>query len=181
MHRILGGSGGSEEICTYTLSETDHPAGCDYHKYSGIHVAHKVLSWMTIVILGSFQLELLFLIYLIGPKNFCSQLTYVADLIVVTLSLGLEIMFKFASKEVMSVLPGILIVFRLWRFVRIGHGLVASTYEVQERKMHMAVEYIEELEKKLKRAGRSSLPHRPKTLTRSMIHQLTHEFDDSDH
>ena len=80
-------------------------------------------------------------------------------MIVVTLSLGLEIMFKFASKEVMSVLPGIRIVFRLWRFVRIGHGLVASTYEVQERKMHMAVEYIEELEKKLKRAGSEVLFH----------------------
>jgi hypothetical protein len=73
------------------------------------------------------------------------------DFVVVALSLILEVLMKHASKDVLSVLPGILIIFRLWRFIRIGHGLVASTYELQQHKLHMAVEYIEELEEKVKR------------------------------
>ncbi len=121
LHRLLGG-GGDEEICKYPLLETDNPAGCDYNKYMGVHIAHSALFWTTIFILSVFELELLFLVYLIGPKIFCKQLTYVVDLTVVTLSLSLELLFKYASEEILSVLPGILIVFRLWRFVRIGHG-----------------------------------------------------------
>ena len=50
------------------------------------------------------------------------QLTYVVDLVVVTLSLSLELLFRLSSEDVLSALPGVLVVFRLWRFVRIGHG-----------------------------------------------------------
>lgn len=126
------------------------------------------------MILGTFEIELLLLMYLIGPKIFCSQLAYIADIIVVTMSLALEMMFRFASDEALSALPGILIVFRLWRFVRIGHGLVSSTFELQERKIHLAVEYIEELEAKLKTYECTVPTKRPKKLTRSKMHQLTH-------
>ena len=60
-NRLLGGGGVDEEICTYPLVETDNTAGCDYHKYQGVHIAHKVLFWTTVVILSSFEFELLFL------------------------------------------------------------------------------------------------------------------------
>ena len=149
--RLLGPGGGSAEICAYPLEETDYKAGYDYNKYPGIHVAHKALYIVTLIILSSFLLELLALVYLLGPKQFCKQMTYVVDLIVVSMSLSLEILMKHASKDVLSVLPGILIIFRLWRFVRIGHGLVSTTYELQQHKLHLAVEYIEELEEKVKR------------------------------
>ena len=43
-HRFLGGGGGYEEICNYPLVETDNKAGCDSHKYEGVHIAHTVLS-----------------------------------------------------------------------------------------------------------------------------------------
>ena len=36
--------------------------------------------------------------------------------------------------------------FRVWRFVRIGHGLVASTFELQEIKMHELKHYVMEVE-----------------------------------
>ena len=144
-HRFLGG-GGSTEICAYPLEETDYKAGYDYSKYPGIHVAHTALYSITLVILSSFLLELLALVYLLGPKQFFKQVTYVVDLVIVAMSLSLEILLKHASKEVLSVIPGILIIFRVWRFVRIGHGLVASTYELQQHKLHLAVSYIEELE-----------------------------------
>ena len=148
-HRFLGGGGG--EICAYPLEETDYTAGYDYNKYPGIHVAHVALFSTTIVILASFLVELVALVYLLGPKQFCKQWAYVLDLLVVSVSLALEILLKFASKDVLSVIPSILIIFRVWRFIRIGHGLVASTYEVQQHKLHLAVHYIEELEEKVKK------------------------------
>ena len=149
-HRFLGG-GGSTEICAYPLEETDHKAGYDYSKYPGVDVAHTALYSTTLVILASFLLELLALVYLLGPRHFCKQITYVVDLVVVAVSFSLEIFLKHASQEVLSVLPGILIIFRVWRFVRIGHGLVASTFELQQHRLHIAVSYIEELEEKVKK------------------------------
>ncbi|KAL7500113.1 hypothetical protein ACHAWT_009500 [Skeletonema menzelii] len=149
-HRFLGG-GGSTEICAYPLEETDYKAGYDYSKYPGIHPAHMALYGTTLVILSSFLLELVALVYLLGPKQFCKQFAYVVDLVIVAVSLSLEVLLKHASKEVLSVIPSILIIFRVWRFIRIGHGLVASTYEIQQHKLHLAVHYIEELEEKVKK------------------------------
>ena len=44
-----------------------------------------------------------------------------------------------------NMLPGVLIFFRLWRFVRIGHGLVASTYEIEEHRHMQAELYIDQV------------------------------------
>ena len=145
--RFLGPGGGSTEICAYPLQKTDYTAGYDYYKYPEIHVAHTALYSLTLIILSSFLVELLALVYLLGPRHFCKQITYAIDLVIVSMSLGLEILMKHASKDVLSVLPGILIIFRLWRFVRIGHGLVSTTYELQQHKLHLAVEYIEEVDR----------------------------------
>jgi len=114
---------------------------------------------------------------------FCCQPTYVVDFIVVISSLTLELIFKFSSEDALAALPGILIVFRLWRFVRIGHGLVASTYEVQQHKIETAVDYISELEEKLERYG--ALPQRPKSLKSStsmkLKRKLSTEGTDASH
>lgn len=183
-HRFLGGGGDYEEICKYPLVETDNTAGCDSHKYEAVHIAHTVLFWMTVVILSTFAVELLSLIYLIGPKMFCSQPTYIVDFVVVISSLTLELIFKFSSKDTLAALPGILIVFRLWRFVRIGHGLVASTYEVQQHKIETAIDYIGELEEKLERCE-VALPQRPKSLISStsmkLKRKLSTEGTDASH
>lgn len=168
MHRVLGGEGDDSHICTYPLIETINQVGCDDHKYPGVHVAHEALFWVTIVILSIFEVELFFLIYLLGPEKFFHQLIYVVDLFIVTLSLVLELLFRMASNNLAEVLPGILIIFRLWRFVRIGHGLVASTYEVQEHKTDLAMEHIEELEERMKRYNLGDeVPERPEKLRRS--------------
>lgn len=167
VQRFLGGGGDDSHghICTDPLAETTYPAGCDDHKYNGVHVAHEVLFWTTIVILCTFEIELLLLIYLLGPAKFFHHLVYFVDLIIVTFSLVLELIFRHASNQTWEVLPGILIIFRVWRFVRIGHGLVASTYEVQEHNMHLAMEHIEELEERLRRY--EDLPERPEKLRKS--------------
>lgn len=158
----------SHGVCTYPLVDTTYEAGCDLHKYNGAHIAHQILFWTTIVILTTFQIELCFLIYLIGPAKFFHQVFYVIDLFVVTCSLFLELLYRFANFGELDweALPEILILFRLWRFVRIGHGLVASTHEIGEHKTHLALEHIEMLEERLERHG-GELPERPDTLKSS--------------
>jgi len=145
-----GGGGYGESVCAEPLLATDHTAGCDPHKHHGAHVTHECLFWITISILSLFQAELLFLIYLLGMHFFKVPL-YVFDLVIVTISLVLELVFHFyLYPEVTDTLPGILIIVRCWRFVRIGHGLVVSTYEVGEHAqmeiIFSSVEHIRKLE-----------------------------------
>jgi hypothetical protein len=120
---------------------------------------------MTVVILGLFEVELLTLIYLLGPVKFFKQFLYVLDLVIVSASLALELSLQYIGDDntVAAVLPELLIVFRVWRFVRIGHGLVASAHEVGLDKMHTALEHIEKLEGVLKNSG-IAIPERPKKL-----------------
>lgn len=155
----------SHGVCTSPLVDTAYEAGCDTHKYNGAHVAHQLLFWITIVILTTFQVELCLLIYLIGPAKFFRQVFYVIDLFVVTCSLFLELLYRFGNFGELDweILPEILIMFRLWRFVRIGHGLVASTHEIGEHKTHLAVEHIGMLEERLESHG-GKLPERPDNL-----------------
>lgn len=141
-------SDGHHSVCAYPLVDTQYAVGCNTHQHHAVHVAHEVLFWTTVAILVTFEMELLSLIYLLGPRQFLATFMYVLDLFIVTVSLALELAFHF-SREELAEMAGILILFRLWRFVRIGHGLVASTYEVQEHRAHEAHGKMEELERKL--------------------------------
>ncbi|KAL7550004.1 hypothetical protein ACHAWF_013260 [Thalassiosira exigua] len=163
---LAGGGGGSHGLCEYPLVETDNPAGCDSHKYPGLHTAHLALFGTTIIILITFLSELLFMMYLLGPRKFCHQIVYVVDLTIVTASLVLELMFRFGSEKDMWALPGVLVIFRMWRFVRVGHGLVMSTFEVMEHNMHIAMGHIEALEERLEECG-DEVPPRPEKLKES--------------
>lgn len=53
----------------------------------------------------------------------------------------------------------------MWRFVRIGHGFIASTYEVQEEKFEKWKEYVEELEKTVNDLGGKLPENRPHSFT----------------
>jgi hypothetical protein len=159
--RLLEGADGHDELCEAPLMETSYQAGCDDHKYHGVHVVHDVLFSLTILILSIFEVELLTMMYLIGVDKFFVRVLYIVDLFIVTVSLVLEILFRTLHNQIASDLIGILIFFRLWRFVRIGHGLIASTYEMQEEKLEMWKEYVEELEKIVKRVGENLPQNKP--------------------
>jgi hypothetical protein len=45
---------------------TSYQAGCDDHKYHAVHVVHNVLFSLTIIILGTFEVGLLTMMYLLG-------------------------------------------------------------------------------------------------------------------
>lgn len=167
IHRLLSGDGDDPTdrgICTYPLIDTGHEVGCDEHKFSGAHVAHDALFWTTVVILVAFEVELLLLMYLLGPVKFVHHCMYVLDLIIVTVSLVFELVLYFIGQDsAAALLPELLIIFRVWRFVRIGHGLVASAHEVGHEKMHVAFEHMDKLEGLL-RANGVKAPERPNTL-----------------
>eukprot|EP00985_Skeletonema_marinoi_P015623 scaffold8111_cov206-Skeletonema_marinoi.AAC.12 len=166
--RLLGAGGEKDEhhsdLCAAPLVETSHPAGCDDYKYEGAHIAHAVLFAFTLIILGLFEIELLLMVYLLGPKKYFSQVLYVLDLFVVTVSLALEITFRVVHQDILHDLVGILILFRVWRFVRIGHGLVASTFELQEIKMHELKHYVVEVEEMVTQCGGELPKERPSVL-----------------
>ena len=56
----------------------------------------------------------------LGPKTFFKQVFLALDFVVVLISFVLEIILKVYYKELAEII-GILVIFRIWRFVRIGH------------------------------------------------------------
>ena len=164
MSRLLA-NGNDHDICEAPLIETTYPVGCDDHQYQGVHVAHNVLFSFTIIILVTFEVELLTMMYLIGVDKFFSRVLYVVDLLIVTISLVLEILFRTLHSQIASDLVGVLIFFRVWRFVRIGHGFIASTIEVQEEKFETWKGYVEELEKIVHNLGGKLPESRPHSFT----------------
>ena len=167
INRLLAekaGDGHHSDLCTAPLVETTFQAGCDVHKYPGVHVAHEVLFSFTLIILILFEIELLLMMYLLGPNTYFSNMLYALDLFVVTVSLILEIIFRVVHEDILNDLVGILILFRVWRFVRIGHGLVASTFELQEERIHELKHYVQEVEEMVETFGGELPEKRPSVL-----------------
>jgi hypothetical protein len=82
----------------------------------------------------------------LGPCVFFRQAFYLLDYFIVSTSIALELTFYFLSDETVQSLVGLLVVFRIWRFVRIGHGLIEVTAELSHRKFAVLLSYAEELE-----------------------------------
>ena len=65
----------------------------------------------------------------------------------------MELTFHFANQDALQAYIGLLIIFRIWRFVRIGHGLVEITAEMTHKQYVTLLEYTEELEEIVKKQG----------------------------
>ena len=122
-------AGEHDEICDAGYHETGQ-ASCDGHKWHAVHTAEEVLFWITITILTIFFAELMVEIWSLTPCIFFRQAFYAIDFFVITVSLILELVFHFHAREYAEELIGFIIIFRLWRFVRIGHGIVEVTAEL---------------------------------------------------
>eukprot|EP00406_Dinophysis_acuminata_P073738 CAMPEP_0179256402 /NCGR_PEP_ID=MMETSP0797-20121207/24250_1 /TAXON_ID=47934 /ORGANISM="Dinophysis acuminata, Strain DAEP01" /LENGTH=317 /DNA_ID=CAMNT_0020964339 /DNA_START=76 /DNA_END=1026 /DNA_ORIENTATION=- len=128
--RRLGGGGGSgHDLCAAPLhASADQGAGCDDHKHAGVHTLHTVCFAVSVCILSLFEVELLTLAAAMRTL-FIKNLCYMADLLVVTASLAIELhmnLSEHASGESAALL---LIFARCWRFIRIGHGIVLTAHE----------------------------------------------------
>mmetsp|Transcript_6223 Transcript_6223/g.12408 ORF Transcript_6223/g.12408 Transcript_6223/m.12408 type:complete len:347 (+) Transcript_6223:62-1102(+) len=124
------GSGSGHSLCEEGTYETGAPAACDEHQHDIVTVAHKVLLWLSVSILSVFMLELLALTAALGAKFFRNRL-YVLDFLVVSISLTLEVVVgAVLGPGDFTIAPGIIILVRIWRFVRILHGTSITVYEV---------------------------------------------------
>jgi hypothetical protein len=161
--RWLGGG----SFCEPGSVESDIAAGCDPHKYDAIHALHNILFASSMIILSIFLLELILMIICLGPDTFFRQCFYTLDFFVVTTSWGLELSFRIVPTEKLASIAGILIIARLWRFIRIGHGIVEATVEMASKKHDKLLEYIERLENILE-AHELDLPETDRTILKRL-------------
>ena len=145
--RFLAESGHSEEFCEAGLEPfPEYEAGCDEHKWEGVHTTEQVLFALTMTILFVFFIELNVSMAALGPGVFFRQLFYLLDYFIVGTSIALELTFYYLSDDTVQSLVGLLVIGRIWRFVRIGHGLIEVTAELAHRKFAALLSYAEELE-----------------------------------
>jgi Zn-finger nucleic acid-binding protein len=139
----------SEEICEDPgfTTHLDFPAGCDEHKWKTVHTIETVLFALTISILSLFFLELTVSMIALKPQIFFRQFFFALDFFIITVSLFLELFFHFLEDDLYQSLAGLLVMIRIWRFVRIGHGIVEVTNEYAHKEYTGLWLYTEELEK----------------------------------
>jgi len=143
-HDAHGHGHGHEEVNLALVC--DHPEGHHAHHIS--HTCHM----LSIGILCIFLVELL-LKYWIHPKHFCSSKFELLDLFVVVSSLIVDIYIswlisehKAGAKDAQYILI-LLIVLRLWRVVRIVHGV----YQIKTMEDERGQSQVEEKEKEIER------------------------------
>ncbi|GAX29609.1 hypothetical protein FisN_2Hh168 [Fistulifera solaris] len=142
----------SHHYCPVGLEASmEYPAGCDDHKWSSVHMAEQALFILTAVILSIFFVELNITMIALTPSVFFRQFFFLADYIIISFGLALEVLLHFTSSATSQSLVGLLVTVRLWRFLRISHGLVEVTHEVAEKEFEELLAYTEELESVLRK------------------------------
>lgn len=153
-------------ICEAGYETYSCPAACDEHKYETVHHVETALFYCTVLILCIFLVELMLVMICLKPTLFFRKGFYVLDLFVVLTSLVLELFFHMNTNESIQNLVGAIILARLWRFVRIGHGLVEVTHEYASRKHDKLVQYSNKLETLLMENGIGLPPHHKQEISK---------------
>lgn len=123
------GSGAGHHALCEGYVESAVPADCDAHKHETVHTVHEALYISSVSILSAFAIELLLLLGALDLQFF-HNLLYVIDFLVVYASLALEVSLHNLSTAG-GELAGALVLARIWRFMRIAHGLATVTHEAQ--------------------------------------------------
>lgn len=148
-HRFLEEDphGSGDHFCPISGSSAnfDFTAGCDEHKWTTIHTVETVLFALTLTILSVFMIELTASMIALRPQIFFRQFFFLLDFVIVSVSLILEIYFHFYGDDLYQSAVGILVLIRIWRFIRIGHGIVELTNEVAHKEYESLLEYTEDM------------------------------------
>jgi len=131
------------ETCSNGTESPSYQVFCDPHKYPGVHTAHTVLFSLSVTILSIFFIELNATLLAMG-KNFFKKFFLLFDYIIVALSLLIEIS-SYIMKDEFAAIAELLILFRLWRFVRVGHGVVHSSALKASKKKNASQKRMKEL------------------------------------
>eukprot|EP00980_Cylindrotheca_fusiformis_P010387 scaffold2308_cov103-Cylindrotheca_fusiformis.AAC.6 len=164
--RFLSGGGSDEPICEAGYTNESGYGSCNEDKWHGVHVAEQVLFAFTITILITFTIEINVEMIALGPSVFFRQLFYLFDYIIIVVSTTMELVFFLQKNELaLSGATGFIIFVRLWRFIRIGHGIVEVTSEYTHQSYEDLQNYAETLETELRKHS-IPLPDPPKSLHR---------------
>jgi len=134
-------------------SPNELEVGCDEHKHSTVHKAEEVLFVFTMIILCTFMVEQNLAMIALRPCIYFRQLFYALDYFIISASIAFEVTFHVLHEDELQALLGLLIVGRLWRFVRIGHGIVEVTAELAHDRYETLLAYTEDLEELLVENG----------------------------
>ncbi|GKY91406.1 hypothetical protein MPSEU_000112900 [Mayamaea pseudoterrestris] len=151
-HRSLSEASGEEVSCSANLEAfPQYPATCDPEKWHVVHTIETVLFAATIFILSVFMLELTVSMIALTPQIFFRQFFFLLDFVIITVSLVLEIVFHVIGDEaIYEYVAGFLVVGRVWRFIRIGHGIVEITNEMAHREYADLLTYTDDLQEQLR-------------------------------
>jgi len=105
-----------------------------------MEILEEVFHWTSVAVLVVFAIELMFLVFAYGHHIFKKPF-YIVDIVVVTASLVFDILFL--GYEVVEGI--VLIIWRGWRLVRIGHGFYVGLEENFERHKEGLLKKIDEL------------------------------------
>lgn len=160
--RLLAGGGGKGDdysVCYDGYAATGTPA-CDDYKYENIYQIKTILFWITIGILSLFFIEGIVEMLTLG-REYWKQTFLVLDFVVITISLLLELVFHYviSAKHDLEEIAALLVLIRLWRFVRIGHGVVEVASETTSMAYEPLFEYIQQCENELDKF-KISKPHK---------------------
>ena len=169
-----GGDAHNEGICEEGLTPTAGTGGCDPHKWENVHHAEFGFFIITILILSIFFLELNLEMMALHPSVFFRQFFYALDYLIVTVSLILELSFHFMNEDNLATLLGLLVFGRVWRFVRIGHGIIEATSELTHQKYEKLLKYTLALEAAAKEKN-IDLPPCPRSVHRALQEQEEEE------
>ena len=89
-----------------------------------MYYTHKSLYGISVSVLVIFEIELGFLMSILGCYGFFRNFAYILDFLIISFSLVLEIVLHNTES---GAAVGLLILARLWRFVRISHGILFSS------------------------------------------------------
>jgi len=149
------GSGSGHTLCSSGLVELTSyggasvTTGCDTHQYPVVHSLHTVLFALSMLILAIFEIELVTLLICLDWHFFLNPF-YAVDLIVVTLSLVLEGYTYWAQSYNSSIdISQLIIIMRIWRMARVGHGISSAGRELQEKQILLLESHIHKLEAEL--------------------------------
>ena len=109
----------------------------------------EIFAHVSLAIVTFFVLEVLLKVFAFGPRFFWTGtphgLLHLADAIIIIISFLLEIFLKGAEQE----LGSLLIIFRLWRVIKLTGTVAIETAEHNEEYISSLKEHIKELEQQL--------------------------------
>ena len=111
------------------------------------------LVYVSVTILGIFLIELSLQMYAFGIKEWASECLHVFDFVIVSTTFILELVMH--GNEAVESMIGLLIVFRLWRLVRVIHVTTEALDLQHETEVDELKEKIEHLQEELRKLRKS--------------------------